>query len=292
MVDGQDDDRPGGLVIVANSLVARGSVGGRASQFALERAGREVVILPTVLLAWHPGHGPATRIVPERYDAMVADIAAAPWRGRVRAVLSGYLGDAGQARAIAGLVAAVKAANPEAIYVCDPVMGDQRGLYVPQTSARAIGDILVPLADIVTPNASELGWLAGAQSAPAGTDEMTAMAVGLHRPLVAVTSAPTGRTETTGVALVPARGRAWLARHARLAVAPHGTGDLFAALFLAATMARQDRRAALLRATAATFAMVQAAGTHGAGELPLAACAHVLDAADETSVRIEPLATS
>jgi pyridoxine kinase len=51
-------------VIVVNSLVARGGVGGRASVFALERLGFPVWLVPTVLLSWHPGQGPATRIVP------------------------------------------------------------------------------------------------------------------------------------------------------------------------------------------------------------------------------------
>ena len=53
---------PKPTVIVVNSLVARGSVGGRASVFALERLGFPVVFVPTVVLSWHPGHGRATRM--------------------------------------------------------------------------------------------------------------------------------------------------------------------------------------------------------------------------------------
>jgi pyridoxine kinase len=47
------------------------------------------------------------------------------------AVLSGYMGDAGTAEAILDAVDAVKEANPEALYCCDPVMGDRpEGFYV------------------------------------------------------------------------------------------------------------------------------------------------------------------
>ena len=52
-------------VIVVSSHVARGSVGNRAAVFALETLGHPVWAVPTVLLPWHPGHGPATRIVPD-----------------------------------------------------------------------------------------------------------------------------------------------------------------------------------------------------------------------------------
>ncbi len=121
-------------VIVVSSHVVRGSVGNRAAVFALEALGFPVWAVPTVTLPWHPGHGPATRIVPpiEDFAALMADLARAPWLGEVGAVLSGYLGNAAQAEAVADLVAAVKAVNPSAIYLCDPVMGDRGGSMYPR----------------------------------------------------------------------------------------------------------------------------------------------------------------
>ncbi|MGO4839556.1 pyridoxal kinase, partial [Rhizobiaceae sp. 2RAB30] len=124
-------------VIVISSHVVRGSVGNRAAVFALETLGFPVWAVPTVILPWHPGHGRATRIVPdpEQFAALMTDLERAPWLGEVAAVLSGYLGDAGQAEAVASLVRAVKSRNPNALYVCDPVMGDLGGLYVPEATA-------------------------------------------------------------------------------------------------------------------------------------------------------------
>mgnify|MGYP003385042447 CR=1 FL=1 len=52
--------------------------------------------------------------------------------------MTGYLGSSSQAAPIAALVRALKALNPDAIYLCDPVIGDASGLYVPETTAAAI----------------------------------------------------------------------------------------------------------------------------------------------------------
>ncbi|MGL1102756.1 pyridoxal kinase, partial [Vibrio parahaemolyticus] len=51
--------------------------------------------------------------------------------GGCDAVLSGYMGSAEIGAAILGAVDAVRAANPRALYCCDPVIGDvEEGVYV------------------------------------------------------------------------------------------------------------------------------------------------------------------
>src|SRR5690606_33844391 len=95
------------------------------------------------------------------FSAFLGELENAPWLGEVAAVLSGYLGEAEQAGAVASLVAAVKRKNRKALYLCDPVIGDREGLYVPESTASAIRDRLIPLADIATPNRYELAWLDG-----------------------------------------------------------------------------------------------------------------------------------
>ena len=49
-----------GAVIVISSHVMRGSVGNRAAVFALETLGYPVWAVPTIVMPWHPGHGPST----------------------------------------------------------------------------------------------------------------------------------------------------------------------------------------------------------------------------------------
>src|SRR5690606_12242409 len=112
---------------------------------------------------WHPGHGPATRIIPgeTEFAAFLDDIGRAPWRGEIAGVLSGYLVAASQVEPIRKLVVDLKRENPSILFACDPVIGDIGGLYVAEETAAAIRDRLLPLADIATPNRFELAWLTG-----------------------------------------------------------------------------------------------------------------------------------
>jgi pyridoxine kinase len=255
-------------VIVISSHVARGSVGNRAAVFALETLGFPVWAVPTVILPWHPGHGKADRIIPapEQFARLLADLAASKWLGEVAAVLSGYLGDAGQAEAVARLVGKVKAANPRALYVCDPVVGDAGGLYVPAATAEAIRDRLLPLADIATPNRHELEWLAG-RSLPSIKDILSA-ARDLALPTLLVTSAPSMMANSTGNLLVTAD-HALLAEHRLIDGAPNGAGDLTAALFLARLLGGKDEARALETVTASVFEVLMRAAGRGADELML-----------------------
>ena len=255
-------------VIVISSHVARGSVGNRAAVFALETLGFPVWAVPTVLLPWHPGHGPATRIVPsaEQFAGFLDDLGDAPWLGEVAAVLTGYLGDAGQAQAVAALVRKVKAKNPSALYVCDPVLGDRQGLYVPEPTAIAIRDTLMPLADLATPNRYELEWLTGVRTPDTTATVAAARKAGPARMLV--TSAPTGRDGRLANLLVTGDS-ALRAEHDAIAKAPNGTGDLTAALFLAHTMHGLDAGRALALTTGSVVEILGKAAARGADELML-----------------------
>ncbi len=257
-------------VLVITSQVVRGGISGRGLTFALERIGHDVWFLPTILLPWHPGQGKGTRIVAPAADftAIVEDLAASPKLAEVGAVISGYLGNPEQAAAIASLVKAVKTRNPDAPYLCDPVMGDQHdgsgNLYVPTATAEAIRDQLVPLADVVTPNAFELGWLTGREI----DSEMQALAAArvLGNERVMVTSSPALRRNAIANLLAGPRG-AVAAEHASIANPPHGTGDLIAGLFLANLLAGQNDEEALKRASASVFELVARSVRKGADEL-------------------------
>lgn len=43
--------------------------------------------------------------------------------------------------------------------VCDPVMGDNGRYYVPQELLPVYKEMIIPLADVLTPNAFELGYV-------------------------------------------------------------------------------------------------------------------------------------
>ena len=257
-----------GTVIVISSHVVRGTVGNRAAVFALETLGHPVWALPTVILPWHPGHGRSTRVAisAEDFDAVIGDLIRAPWRGEVKAVLSGYLGSAAQAHSVARLVESLRAENPGLLYMCDPVCGDDRGLYVPEETAIAIRDRLIPLASIATPNRFELAWLAGAPL-ESNADVMEA-ALSLGPPRMLVTSSLPLMAGSTGNLYLSGRS-ALLAEHRLVENPPNGTGDLLSAIFLSRLMEGLPEERALLTATASVFEIVARTAKRGADELTL-----------------------
>ena len=75
-------------------------------------------------------------------------------------MLSGYQGGEGIGDVIIDAVARVKAANPKALYACDPVMGNAKsGCFVAPAIPVLLREKVVPVADIITPNQFELGFL-------------------------------------------------------------------------------------------------------------------------------------
>jgi pyridoxine kinase len=255
-------------VIVISSHVVRGSVGNRAAVFALETLGYPVWALPTVVLPWHPGHGPSTRLTfPESdFDKAIDDLIRAPWLGEVKAVLTGYFGNAAQPRSVARLIRALKERNPDLLYVCDPVMGDLGGLYIPQPTAEAIRDELLPLATIATPNRYELAWLSGAPL-ESNHDIMEA-AVALGPPRMLVTSAVPMMAGGTGNLYLTGK-HALLAEHRLIDNPPNGLGDLLGALFLGRILSGMDEEKALQLATASVFEVLARTAKRGGDELTL-----------------------
>ena len=261
-------DTMNGAVIVISSHVMRGSVGNRAAVFALETLGFPVWAVPTIVMPWHPGHGPSTRLrFPDGdFDKAIDDLINSSWTGEVKAVLSGYLGSASQATSVARLVRALREKNPDLIYACDPVVGDLGGLYVPVETAEAIRDELIPLATVATPNRYELAWMSGAELTTNTEIMDAALALGPSKMLV--TSAVPMMAGGTGNLYLSGR-HAMLAEHRAIDKAPNGLGDLLAALFLARLLEGVDDEKALQLATASVFEILARTMKRGANELAL-----------------------
>jgi pyridoxine kinase len=264
----------GNTVAAISSLVMRGAVGLRAIQFALERRGSTVWSVPTVVMPWHPGHGPSTRTAMGDLPRQLAELAGLA--RSVDAVITGYFASAEQVGAAATFIAAVRAARPEAPILVDPVTGDERGRYVPDEVADAIRDDLVPLADVATPNVNELRDFVG-------DGPVVAAARRLGAPTVVVTSVVEGGETIGAMAVTP--DEAVVAEHRRVEPAPRGTGDLFGAVFLSARLAGADERAALEEASAATLGVVEASP---ADTLALCAAQEVIAAPPLGTVTMRP----
>ena len=264
-----------GAVIVISSHVIRGSVGNRSAVFALETMGHPVWAFPTIVMPWHPGHGRSTRLTfaEADFDHAIDDIIAARWLPEVKAVLSGYFANAAQARSVARLVTALREKNPDILYACDPIIGDSGGLYVPETTAEAIRDHLIPLASLATPNRYELAWLSGAPLEDNNAVIEAALALGPARMLV--TSAVPMMAGGIGNLYLSGR-NALLAEHRSVEGAPNGLGDLLSAVFLSRLMSGIGEEKALQLATASVYEVLARAVKRGSDELTLAADASSL----------------
>ena len=230
----------GVTILSIQSWVAYGHVGNASATFPLQRLGNEVWAINTVQFSNHTGYGSWTgeAVAPEMVAALVEGIAARGVLPACDAVLSGYLGKAGMVEAVLGATARVRAANPWALYCCDPVIGDEgRGVFVRPGIPELLREQAVPAADILTPNQFELEHLTGlpCTQLPGALRALAwlraRMAPGERT--VLVTSLRSEDTPPEALDLLAASGEeAFRLRLPRLPVSPNGAGDLIAALFL------------------------------------------------------------
>ena len=255
-------------VLAISSYVAFGSVGLAAIVPALHWLGHEVIALPTVVLSNHPGYPRfAGEAIPAaQIGAMLDAMEANGWLADTAAVISGYLPSPAHVAQARSAVERVRRANPEALYLCDPVFGDEpEGLYLSEATASAIRDELLPLASLATPNRFELAWLAGLPVGDPPEARQAAWALGV--PTVLATSIPASDNRLANVLVQNDAAIACCVR--RREKAPHGTGDLLAAMYLGRRLYGEAPANALAAAAAAVD--VSVAASMGRDELPLAA---------------------
>ena len=263
-------------ILSIQSHVAYGHVGNSSAVFPMQRLGHEVWPIHTVQFSNHTGYGawrgdvfPASLI-----EACVTGIAERGVLGQCNGVLSGYVGTPETGEAILSAVAAVKAANPGALYCCDPVIGDVgRGVFVRAGVADFFSERALGVADIVTPNQFELDYLTGIVTAD-DADFVRALSE-LHRRgprVILVTSLITAQTPDDALDIaVSANGTIARVRTPRLNVSLNGAGDTIAALFLVHYLATRSAQMALSRAVSSVFGLLKRTMEAGSRELLLIA---------------------
>ena len=259
-------------ILSIQSAVAYGHVGNSAAVFPLQRIGVEVLPVYTVNFSNHTGYGAwrGPLISPDDVREVITGIEDRGVLPQIDVVLSGYQGGKGIADVILDAVARVKAANPGAVYACDPVMGNAKsGCFVAPAIPDLLRDRVVPAADIVTPNQFELGYLTGTTP---DSLESTLECVDLVRAsgprAVLVTSVERpDRPEGTIEMLAVDDAGAWIVRTPLIPMKANGSGDVTAALFTAHYRATADAATALARTTSSVFDLLER--THESGEREL-----------------------
>ena len=258
-------------ILSIQSHVAYGHVGNSAAVFPLQRLGHEVWPVLTVNFSNHTGYGAwrGPLIDPADVTDVIQGIEDRGVLPTCDAVLSGYQGSPAVAGVVVDAVRRVKAANPAATYTCDPVMGNAKsGCFVNPEIPPIIREQVVPVADVLTPNQFELGFLTGTD--PHALDEVlesadAARAMGPST--ILVTSVETGE-DTIGLMAVDDDG-AWLVETPLLPMKANGSGDITAALFTAHLHETGSARQAVERTVSSVHAVLRRTLESGERELRL-----------------------
>ncbi|KAL8433169.1 hypothetical protein Efla_002360 [Eimeria flavescens] len=166
-----------GRVLALQSHVVRGHVGADAFSFPLQQLGLDVGCIYTcqfVDLFIHQG----SQLEPQQLAALLKHLppeafseqppaAAAAAAGKAeeppfRYVASGFVGRADLLQVFAAWLQKTRGALGPVhapLFMCDPVLGDCNKLYVHPSCIGSYCMQLLPLADIITPNQYEAGWL-------------------------------------------------------------------------------------------------------------------------------------
>jgi len=277
-------------ILSIQSSVAYGHVGNSAAVFPLQRLGHEVWPVFTVHFSNHTGYGAwrGPLLDPADVRDVITGIEERGVLATCDAVLSGYQGSPAVASVIVDAVQRVKAANPAATYTCDPVMGNAKsGCFVNPEIPPIIREQVVSVADILTPNQFELGFLTGrdALSEPAPLDAILdaaddARAMGPSTVLVTSVERAGAPDDVIEMIAVTDEG-AWSVRTPRLPMKANGSGDITAALFTAHLHDSGAPDRALARTTASVFDVLQATLDSGERELRLIAAQEAIAHPDE-----------
>ncbi|OEL31180.1 Pyridoxal kinase [Dichanthelium oligosanthes] len=76
-------------------------------------------------------------------------------------LLTGYIGSVSFLDTVLQVIDKLRSVNPDLVYVCDPVLGDEGKLYVPQELISVYQQKVVPVASMLTPNQFEVELLTG-----------------------------------------------------------------------------------------------------------------------------------
>ncbi|KAL1461333.1 hypothetical protein WDU94_013240 [Cyamophila willieti] len=225
-------------VLSIQSHVVSGYVGNKSATFPLQVLGFEVDAINTVQFSNHTGYGvfKGQVITEQDFDELIDGLKQNGLLNYTH-VLTGYCRSPQLLSKIAKLIQELKNINPDLLYVCDPVMGDNGHMYVPQEVLPVYINEILPLADIICPNqyeaelltniitndrASLLKTIDTLHDKGVKTVVISSSELGLDKHLLGIASTTLGGSRTTVSIDIP-----------KLDAIFTGTGDLFASLFLA-----------------------------------------------------------
>ncbi|KAI8430994.1 hypothetical protein MSG28_001086 [Choristoneura fumiferana] len=221
-------------VLSIQSHVVHGYVGNKSAVFPLQVLGFEVDAINTVQFSTHTGykHIKGNVLKNEEMEELIEGLILNEVDYYTH-LITGYSRSPESLKQLAEIIKKLKQKNPQLIYVCDPVMGDNGKMYVPEDILPVYRDIVVPLADIITPNQFEAELMTGMPVKD--LDGALKVIEALHQKgvkTVVLSSTELGDGDNI-VAIASSKGEQYIIKMPKVDATFTGTGDLFAALFLA-----------------------------------------------------------
>ena len=145
-------------ILSIQSAVTMGAVGNTMANLVMPPLGHQLCRIDTIQLSAHPGHGfKAGGSLDDGDFSNLLDglIRLQAWQN-LDGVMTGYMARPVQAQSAAALIRRIRSEKEMPILV-DPAIGDHGRLYVDHAVAEAIAHHLFDVADVITPNAFELG---------------------------------------------------------------------------------------------------------------------------------------
>ncbi|WP_394152750.1 pyridoxal kinase PdxY [Vibrio maritimus] len=250
-------------IISIQSHVVYGHAGNSSAVFPMQRMGFEVWPIHTVQFSNHTQYQQGWKgkaFSADDISELISGIANIEQLKNCQALLSGYQGSADQCLAVLDAVRQVKAQNPDAIYVCDPVMGDpEKGCIVPQGTTEYLVNDVMPSADVIVPNQFELAQFTNMEI----TDLESAVvacqkALSRGPKMVLVKHLHSVSNDKFTMMLATESGCHIAQRpHLKFAKQPVGVGDLISALFTAGLLKGWSAEQAFEHANNASYAVLK-----------------------------------
>lgn len=249
-------------VLSIQSHVVHGYVGNKSATFPLQILGFEVDAINSVQLSNHTGYKTIKgQVLQEKELAELFEgLEANNLLQCYSHLLTGYTGNGSFLKRISYIVKKLREINPHLIYVCDPVMGDNGKMYVPEDLLPIYRDEIIPLADIITPNQYEVELLTE-KKITTEADVWSAVQWFHERGIdtVVISSSELGQAKELRAFLSKKNGNRYIINIPRQGngISFTGTGDLFASLFLAHSHASKDLGVAFENTIASLQAVIK-----------------------------------
>ncbi|KAG1671810.1 hypothetical protein FOA52_000187 [Chlamydomonas sp. UWO 241] len=273
-----DDHIP--RVLSIQSHVVHGYVGNKCAVLTLQLLGFEVDPVNSVQFSNHAGY-PSFKGAVHDGAHLQSILAGLEANGitKYSHLLTGYVGSASLLREIASVCRQLRAWNPGLTYLCDPVLGDEGRLYVPEELVAVYQEEVLPLASVLVPNQFEAELLAGTTIGSAADGFAACQLLhdkGPHTVIITSANLP-GREDTILLLASTTRPQAKGTNMQQLVLeVPKihayftGTGDLLASLLLGRTHQHPDNLAAAIDEAIASLQAVLSATAATCNESTLA----------------------